>query len=311
MSTGHEASQRRCPSEPKRGKTARVNGSAVPDPWGLIWGQPYIDSATLARAITNDLGQNPDPDFRTRLLVRDALKALRAFWGTKKFSQWLAASPVGDRLQSILQENLGEVGFPYIRRRLVAAPDQTQVEQIFDLLGRNIPNRVEVYVAGSIPTLIQGLTARPTADIIILNEVPVEIRRQRKVLAKIQADYGLQLGHIQSHYLPARWEQRRRFLGDFGGLRVYLMDVYDVFVSKLSSKQEKHQQDVRVLAQKLDQDKAKHLLLGDGKAFLDDPLQRPQIEKNWQFIYQEPLVPQPPDETAPSPKRKKGHKKES
>ena len=67
-------------------------------------------------------------------------------------------------------------------------------------------------------------------------------------------------------------------------------------MSKLSSKKEKHQLDLRVLALKLDRDVARRRLLTDGKAFLDDPKLKPQIEENWRFIFREPLFtdePQP------------------
>jgi hypothetical protein len=278
------------------------------DPWRLVWGQPHIDSATLAAAIECDLQRNLHPDYRTRLLVRDAAKALRSFWGSRKFDRWLAASPSGKRIRTILDERFDETGFPHIRRRLVDSIGAAQVKQIFTLLGQNIHDRVEVYVAGSIPTLIEGLTARPTEDIDIVNEVPAEIRKQRTVLRKIQTDYGLSIGHVQSHYLPARWETRRQFLGDFGGLRVYLVEPYDIFVSKLSSKMEKHKDDLRVLAQKLDKETAKQRLLRDGRAFLDDARQRPQIEANWQFIYQEALSPKEPREQIPKKGKKRPRK---
>ena len=130
-----------------------------------MWGQPYIDSRTLALAIEQDLQRDTRPDFRTRLLVRDATTALRSYWGAKKFSRWLADSPMGQRIRDILKEELGEPGFPTIRRRLVASIDSSEVRQIFDLLGRGIQGPIEVYIAGSIPTLIKGLTARPTTDI--------------------------------------------------------------------------------------------------------------------------------------------------
>jgi hypothetical protein len=268
---------------------SRIATPPILDPWQLIWGQPHIDSVTLAAAIEDDLQRNPSPDYRTRLLVCDAAKAIRAFWGARKFTRWLAASPSGERIRAILEEHFSETGFPHIRRRLVESIGVTQVKQIFALLGQNVHHRVEVYIGGSVPTLIEGLTARPTEDIDIVDEVPAEIRKQRAILRKIQSDYGLTLGHVQSHYLPANWENRRQFLGDFGGLRVYLVDTYDIFVSKLSSKKEKHQEDLRVLAQKLDKAIAKQRLLADGRAFLDDSRQRPRIEANWLFIYQEPL----------------------
>jgi hypothetical protein len=260
------------------------------DPWRLVWGQPYIDSRTLALAIEQDLQRDTRPDFRTRLLVRDATTALRSYWGAKKFSRWLADSPMGQRIRDILKEELGEPGFPTIRRRLVASIDSSEIRQIFDLLGQGISGAVEVYIAGSIPTLIKGLTARPTTDIDFVDEVPAELRSQRAVLRRVEVEFGLTLGHVQSHYLPAHWRDRKHWLGDFGGLRVYVVDEYDIFVSKLSSKKKKHQDDLRVLALQLDKDIARNRLVTDGRAFLDDPGSRPQLEENWRFIFQEPLV---------------------
>jgi Nucleotidyltransferase of unknown function (DUF6036) len=268
------------------------------DPWKLVWGQPYIDSRTLALAIDQDLQRETRPDFRTRLLVRDAAVAIRSYWGSRRFSQWLATSPVGERIRSILDENLGETGFPAIRRRLVDSIDLTHLSRIFDLLGRAIHEPVEVHIAGSIPTLIKGLTVRPTGDIDFVDQVPEEIRLQHSVLRKIESDFGLKLTHVQSHYLPAHWQNRRQWLGDFGGLRVYVIDAYDIFVSKLSSKKEKHQSDLGVLALKLDKEIARHRLITDGRSFLDDPKLKPQIDENWRFIFQEPLVLEQADHQA-------------
>jgi hypothetical protein len=290
--------------------------SAHLDPWRLVWGQPYIDSRTLAAAIEQDLAANTDPDFRTRLLVHDVAVALRSYWGSRRFEQWLAASPVGPSVREIMNEDLGETGFPAIRKRLVDSIDSTRLQRIFDLLGRGLHDRIEIHVAGSIPTLIKGLTVRPTGDIDLVDEVPEEIRRQRDVLRKIETDFGLKVGHVQSHYLPPHWRDRRQWFGDFGGLRVYLLDEYDIFVGKLSSKKEKHLSDLGVLGLALDKEKARQRLLTDGRVFLDDPKLRPQIEENWRFIFQEPLSPEPqadqagaegriPAEPPPSPGRPK------
>jgi hypothetical protein len=73
--------------------------SPLLDPWKLVWGQPYIDSQTLAAAIEQDLERNAQPDFRTRLLVRDAAKAIRSFWGPRRFARWLAQSHTGPRIR--------------------------------------------------------------------------------------------------------------------------------------------------------------------------------------------------------------------
>jgi hypothetical protein len=284
--------------------TISRNGRRRLDPWELVWGQPYIDCETLAAAIEQDLEGRPQPDFRTRLLVRDATRAIRSYWGRKRFASWLKECSVQNSIRTILAERLGKEGFHNIRGRLVTNVGSNDVRQIFSLLGQGVHDRVDVYIAGSIPTMIQGLTARPTDDIDIVNEVPPEIRKQVDILKRIRADYGLTLGHVQSHYLPANWQQRRRFLGDFGGLHVYMVDVVDIFVSKLSSKQEKHKEDLRVLAKNLNKEEIERRLRGDGKAFLEDPYLRPQIEANWKFLFQEPLPleatkgpPTPPAET--------------
>jgi hypothetical protein len=93
------------------GKTRRVKSrmaAAVyrqkrPDPWELVWGQPYIDATQLATAIEGDLKHTPHPDFRTRLLVRDSARALMAFWGRTRFERWIAASSVGERIRALLE----------------------------------------------------------------------------------------------------------------------------------------------------------------------------------------------------------------
>jgi hypothetical protein len=74
---------------------------------------------------------------------------------------------------------------------------------------------------------------------------------------------------------------------------------------ELREKQEKHKADLRVLAPKIDKETARQRLYSDGRAFLDDPHQLPQIEKNWQFIFQESLT-LPGGESKTNPKRKRG-----
>ncbi len=258
-------------------------------PWNIVWGQPYIDSNRLALAIEQELLRNPQPDFRTRLLIRDSVQALQSFDRSKTFSKWLDGSAVKAKIEAILQENLGESGFHNIKDRLVTNIKRNELEQVFELLGRNIRKPLEVCIAGSIPALISELTARPTDDIDFIDEVPSEIREQRETLKQIAQKYGLTLGHVQSHYLPSNWQSRRHYLGEYGNLRVYVADEYDIFVSKLSSKLEKHQDDLRVMSARLDKDKVRERLFTEGKPFLESEHDRPTIEANWQFIYREPL----------------------
>src|SRR5438128_2178465 len=111
------------------------------DPWELVWGQPYINAARLAAAIETDLERLSDPDFRTRLLTRDGLRALRRFWGQKPFRHWLAQSSAGKKMQTILREKLGKPGFHSIGRRLVASVHLRDLQQVLQLLGERIHKR--------------------------------------------------------------------------------------------------------------------------------------------------------------------------
>jgi hypothetical protein len=261
------------------------------DPWELVWGQPYIDADRLSLAMKRELLHRETMDFRTRLLIRDSVRALESFWGKKRFFKWLKESHVESKVQKILHEDFGEEGFHNIGSRLVANIKKAQLEQIFDILSRNLHSPVEVYIAGAITTLMAGLTARPTDGIDFVDDIPSEIRSNRDSIDQIASKYGFMLGHLQSHYLPTNWQARRQFVGDFGKLRVYFVDPYDIFVSKLASKKEKHIEDLRVLAEKLDKNEIKKRLILDGKVFLENQFDRATIEENWHFIFREFLFP--------------------
>jgi hypothetical protein len=273
-----------------RGAVIRTDktGELMISPWNLVWGQPYIDSNRLASAIEAELSHNANPDFRTRLLIRDAAQALQSFFGTD-FIEWLNLSSEKAKIESILQENFEQVGFHNIQARLVTNIKRNELEQVLELLGRKILQPVEVCIAGSIPALMSDLTARPTDHIDFIDEVPLAIREQRSTLELISEKYGLTIAHVQSHYLPRNWRTRCHHFGDYGNLKVFVAHEYDIFVSKLSSKLEKHRDDLRVMSNKLDKEKIKQLLITDGKAFLDSEFERPTIESNWLFIYREPL----------------------
>jgi hypothetical protein len=92
----------------------------------------------LAAAIEQDLKRNGQPDFRIRLVVRDAATAIRSFWGSGRFKQWLSTSPVAPMIRAILDEELGKPGFPSSRRRPVNSIDSPQIRQIFEIPGRGI-----------------------------------------------------------------------------------------------------------------------------------------------------------------------------
>jgi hypothetical protein len=264
------------------------------DPWAMVWCQPYIDADRLADAIQEDLRHREQPDFRTRLLTRDCCRALEKYWGPAAFRRWVDQSPVRSKLDGILHERLGRIGFGYIRRRLVDPIRREDVARIFALIGERLRKPVTIYVAGSIPTIVLELTSRPTLDIDVVDEVPEPIRTEREVLDKIKRLYGISLGHVQRHYLPVGWQDRVSFFGTFGRLTVQMADPIDIFVSKLSSKQEKHRLDLEVLGRHLERAAVRRRLVTAGRPFLETPRIRDQMEVNWKFLFGEPL-PTPED----------------
>src|SRR5437588_7700760 len=95
---------------------------------------------------------------------------------------------------------------------------------------------------------------RSTEDIDVVDEVPEEIRIQHQLLAELKKRFGLALTHFQRHYLPMGWENRLHYFKTYGSLRVYLVDIYDIFLSKLFSARTKDRDDLRMLARLVEKD---------------------------------------------------------
>ena len=100
--------------------------------------------------------------------------------------------------------------------------------------------------------ILNGYLQRATEDIDIVDELPANLRTQYQFLQELEAQYGLQLTHFQSHYLPAGWEQRLQLVGTFGMLEVLAVDGYDAFIAKLFSDRRKDKEDLRAILPHLD-----------------------------------------------------------
>jgi hypothetical protein len=105
----------------------------------------------------------------------------------------------------------------------------------------------------------------------------------------LSSRYALQLTHFQSHYLPTSWQQRLHAQEAFGQLQVYLVDVYDVFLSKLFSARLKDRDDLRMLAPQLDRGTIVRRFRDTTQELLATPGLRQKAEENWYIIYGEPL----------------------
>jgi hypothetical protein len=256
--------------------------------WDVIWGKPQVDPATLADAIERE-SQGADLDFRTRLLIRDATQALERCWGSERLESWLRHSQAGSSIERIRQEPLGEVGFPLLQEVLVDRTDPETVRQFLRELGMRLSRPLRIAIGGSIALILPGYLHRATQDIDVVDEVPAELREQHAVLEDLARRYQLHLTHFQSHFLPSGWETRLHTLEPFAMLQPALVDVGDVFLSKLFSARTKDRDDLRLLLPGLDRAEIVRRLHDHCGALLAEPILRRQAEENWYILTGEPL----------------------
>jgi hypothetical protein len=258
------------------------------DLWRLIWSQPEIDPEALAEAIESTAQKGP-LDFRTRLLIRDGTAALEGHWGRGRFGEWLGSSPSREHIEAIREEALGEVGFPSLRDRLMEPTRPETIRQFLRDLGTQLHHPVRVQVGGSASLILGGYLTRFTEDVDVVDEVPAEVRSQHQLLDRLTGRYGLRLAHFQSHFLPAGWEERVHSLEPFGRLHASLVDVRDVFLSKLFSSRDRDLDDLRVLYPQLDRDDLLRSLRETAGALLADPSLRRAAQRNWYVLTGEAL----------------------
>jgi hypothetical protein len=258
------------------------------DLWSLTTGRPQVDPHDLAEALALQIEQGT-LDYRTRLLIRDSIVALRRYWGEERLEAWLANCPVRQEIEAICREVFERPGFPSLVRRLMDKTDPEDIKQFLREVGVRLPRLVAAYVGGSAALILRGHLSRKTDDIDVVDEVPAEVRSQHQLLAQLHQRYGLSLTHFQSHYLPSGWVQRVHSQAPFGKLQVSLVDVYDVFLSKLSSARTKDLDDLRMVAPQLDKDTLVHKLKETTQSLLASAKERRQAEQNWYILYGESL----------------------
>jgi hypothetical protein len=256
--------------------------------WSLVLERHQLDPEDLAEAIRDQAGE-VELDFRTRLLIRDSVLALQNYWGRQRLLAWLDRCPMRERIEFILREDLGEPGFPSLSRRVMQTTRPEQVREFFRELGMHLHRPVQLYIGGSIALILPGYLSRPTEDVDVVDEVPAELRSQRELLSQLEERFALQLAHFQSHYLPMGWQQRVHSLESFGQLQVYLVDVYDVFLSKLFSIRTKDRDDLRMLKPQLEKETIIRRMKETTASMLAAPPLRQRAADNWYILYGEAL----------------------
>lgn len=256
--------------------------------WGLTVPGRQVDPNDLLAVLEDALG-SPSLDFRTTLLIRDSLSALKAHWGDDRFSAWLAASPRRNAIVDVLRSDLGPSGFPSLEKRLMEKTRSEVVQQFLRELGLHVDHPARLEIGGSIALILSGNLSRMTEDIDVVDEVPVQLRSQHALLDELALRYNLRLTHFQSHFLPAGWADRLRSLGRYGQLDVFLVDACDIFVGKLFSARVKDRDDLRALAPLMDNVTLAARLRDFAGALLAEPDLAANARRNWYILYNQPL----------------------
>jgi hypothetical protein len=220
------------------------------DLWSVIRRSTTVDPADLLEAVIAEC-EATDPDPRTRVLIRDSLRALSARWGESTLAGRLSKG-VQDLRTTLEQEDFGDRGFPTLMRRLMERTTPESILSVLRELGDATQERSSIVVGGSTALILRGLLLRATDDIDAVDEIPGALRTQYQLLDSLVVRYGLRLAHFQSHYLPFGWKNRVSSFGVFGQLTVFLVDPVDIFVGKVFSKRVKDLDDLRMIRRVLD-----------------------------------------------------------
>jgi hypothetical protein len=258
------------------------------DLWSLVLDQLYVDPNELADAIKDQVAQKP-LDYRTRLLIRDGVEALNEHWGAARLKRWLTHCPRRGEIEAIRQEDLGPPGFPFLAEQIMEPTRPETINQFLRELGTQVHRPVRLQIGGSAALILPGYLSRRTQDVDVVDEIPPEIRGLHKSLNELMQRYRLRLTHFQSHHLPKGWEQRLHSLEPFGQLQVYLVDVYDVFLSKLFSAREKDRDDLRMLVPQLEKETLVRRLRDSTAPLRADATLLRRAEENWSILYGETL----------------------
>jgi hypothetical protein len=259
------------------------------DLWSLALDQQWVDPQDLADAIEEQVMQG-DLDYRTCVLIRDSINALRSNWGPERVTTWLETSTAGKQIASICKSPWeDDRGFPSLMSRVMDITRPEKIKQFLRELSGHVRKPLRLEIGDSIALMLPGLLNRKTEDVDIVDEVPAEIRNQHQLLVELQSRYGLKPAHFQQHYLPSGWNSRLHYFDTYGDLRLYLVDAYDVLLSKLISIRSKDLDDLRAVVPQVDKDILVRRLKDNMQSALAAPDLRKPAEQNWFILFGEAL----------------------
>jgi len=86
--------------------------------WDLVQTQQHLDPRDLTLAIEDQVIRQ-DLDYRSCVLIRDSVKALRNYWGPERLSAWLAGADYA--AIAVLLAGAALMGLGLYRRRQASA----------------------------------------------------------------------------------------------------------------------------------------------------------------------------------------------
>ncbi len=163
------------------------------------------------------------------------------------------------------------------------------IQQYLRSLGYELRDVIRINVAGGCALILPGYVSRFTEDIDIVGEVPESIRTKYQLLDELEKLHGLHIGHVQEHYFPRGWRDRVHSFAVYNQLQVSLVDVYDVFLSKLFSNRDKDMGDLATLLPQLDREVIVLRFRDTCQDFLTAPRLKEMAVKNWYVLTGEDL----------------------
>ena len=163
------------------------------------------------------------------------------------------------------------------------------IRQYLTQLGYELRSTVKIAVGGGCALILPGYVSRITEGIDVVGDVPEDIRAKHQLLDDLEKLHGLHMVHVQPHYFPKGWQDRVHSFGVYNHLQVALVDVYDVFLSKLFSARLKDFADLKVLLPQLDKDVLVRRFLTTCQDFLAAERMQELATKNWYILFGEEL----------------------
>ena len=262
-----------------------------PDAWTLVQNRGWIPEDALLPALRKTAELEPDPCYRTRMLVHDALDALAARWGEDVVRRRMGSDSAARRLAEYWADEYDKVGFWSIPRRLVNPTTPDIIRKFLRELGDRIRHPASISIGGSCSLLVTETLVRSTEDMDVVNELPEVIRTDHQLVNYLADKYQLRLSHFASHYLPNNWQNRTRSLGQFSKLDARIVDPIDVLTGKLFSKRQKDGKDVLACLPNIEMDVLRDRLQYNTIDLRKDERLLEAARHNWYVLTGEETLP--------------------